>query len=134
MSLSVCSNMWPMCRLPVTFGGGSRIVNEDLSPRSTESGVGWAKSLSRTQYSAQWSSMAVGSYALGKSCGMRVVSEPRDFAQKPRFHKDFRQGITLHSSRFGNPAFRRPACHQREKPKAAPSMDAAFVAYKIAPA
>src|SRR5205823_2422204 len=27
MSDSVCSNMCPMCRLPVTFGGGSRIVN-----------------------------------------------------------------------------------------------------------
>ena len=24
-SISVCWNAWPMCRVPVTFGGGSRI-------------------------------------------------------------------------------------------------------------
>ena len=31
MSISVCSNAWPMCRLPVTFGGGMTIENGGLS-------------------------------------------------------------------------------------------------------
>src|SRR5579863_1324069 len=92
MSLSVCSNMWPMCRLPVTLGGGSRIVKAGLLPgagaatpsdafRASEGGVGCANSFSRTQYSAHLSSMAVGSYALGRSWGMELEDESPGIAR-----------------------------------------------------
>ena len=31
MSISVCSKAWPMCRLPVTLGGGMTMQNGGLS-------------------------------------------------------------------------------------------------------
>src|SRR5260221_14194019 len=64
MSISVWLSMCPMCRLPVTLGGGSSSVNA-LS--GFAAGVGTSKSRSFTQYSAHFFSMVPGSYALGNS-------------------------------------------------------------------
>src|SRR5260370_3538808 len=66
ISISVWFNMWPMCRRPVTLGGGRRMVNFRV-PSCVFSGVGTSKRRSLTQYSAQRSSMTDGSYALGRS-------------------------------------------------------------------
>src|ERR1700704_7120103 len=66
MSIWVWLSMWPVCRRPVTFGGGSSRVNTGrVSPGR---GVDTEKSFSLTQYSAQRASIA--SYALGRSWGM----------------------------------------------------------------
>src|SRR5581483_7522375 len=68
MSICVWLSMCPMCRRPVTLGGGNSKVNTGrVSPGG---GVGTEKSLSFTQYSAQRVSIAPGSYALGRSCAM----------------------------------------------------------------
>ena len=59
MSICVWLSMWPMCRRPVTFGGGSSRVNTGrVSPSG---GVGTEKSFSLIQYSAQRVSIAPGS-------------------------------------------------------------------------
>src|SRR5882672_10337951 len=72
MSISVCSNICPMCRLPVTLGGGSsRLKTGFWVSSEPELGVGTEKSFSLTQYSAQRGSIAEGSYVFGSSCDMR---------------------------------------------------------------
>ncbi|MCU1247035.1 MAG: hypothetical protein JWQ49_64, partial [Edaphobacter sp.] len=74
MSICVWFNMCPMCRRPVTLGGGKSKVNTGrVSPGG---GVGTEKSLSFTQYSAQRVSIAPGSYALGRSCAIRFTGKP----------------------------------------------------------
>src|ERR1700730_3260689 len=73
--------MWPMCKRPVTFGGGSSRVNTGrVSPSG---GVGTENSFSLIQYSAQRVSIAPGSYDLGSSCGIQV-SCGTDFRPRPR--------------------------------------------------
>src|SRR5258707_8625060 len=68
MSISVCSNMCPICRLPVTLGGGRSSVNTGVFAASgPDSGVFTEKSFSATQYSAQRISIALGSYVFGSS-------------------------------------------------------------------
>src|SRR5262245_19300733 len=72
ISISVCSNMCPMCKLPVTLGGGSSRVNPgSFFALVAASGVVTEKSFSLTQYSAQRGSIAPGSYVLGSSCAIR---------------------------------------------------------------
>src|ERR1700678_1462087 len=66
MSISVWLSMWPMCRRPVTLGGGRRMVNF-VVPSCAFSGVETSNKRSLTQYSAQRSSMTDGSYAFGSS-------------------------------------------------------------------
>src|ERR1700756_2164080 len=67
MSICVWLSMCPMCRRPVTLGGGRSMVNTGrVSPGA---GVFTEKSSSLIQYSAQRASIAPGSYALGKLCG-----------------------------------------------------------------
>src|SRR5712672_4364935 len=66
MSISVWLSMWPMCRRPVTLGGGRRMVNF-VVPSCVLFGVGTSNRRSLTQYSAQRSSMTDGSYAFGSS-------------------------------------------------------------------
>src|SRR5208337_149934 len=76
MSISVWSSMWPMCRDPVTFGGGITIA---------KTGPGFAgsalNSSSFTQNSAQRGSISFGSYALAISRDIPVGS-PRLPAQR----------------------------------------------------
>src|SRR6185312_16303892 len=73
MSISVWFSMWPICSLPVTFGGGSNKVKTGCFAISEPgSGVFTEKSFSLTQYSAQRTSIAAGSYAFGRSCGIRA--------------------------------------------------------------
>src|SRR5580704_9989291 len=62
ISISVCSNMCPMCSEPVTFGGG--ITIENTGPGALGSAL---NSSSLTQYSAQRGSICCGSYALAIS-------------------------------------------------------------------
>src|SRR5579863_2843386 len=65
ISICVWLSMCPMCRRPVTFGGGNSNVNTGrVSPGG---GVGTENSFSLIQYSAQRVSIAPGSYALGRS-------------------------------------------------------------------
>src|SRR5438034_4405231 len=72
--------MWPMCRRPVTFGGGSSKVKTGcVSPGA---GVRAEKSFSFTQYSAHRASMAAGSYDLessflGGPSGMKILRPSR---------------------------------------------------------
>src|SRR5712692_8082165 len=68
MSICVWLSMCPMCKRPVTLGGGNNSVNTGrVSPGA---GVGTENSFSLIQYSAQRASIAPGSYALGSSCGI----------------------------------------------------------------
>src|ERR1700733_1851871 len=73
MSDSACSNMCPMCRNPVTLGGGSSMVNFFVvacvpsDGTTAPSGETMSNSFSWTQYLAQRSSISDGSYALGSS-------------------------------------------------------------------
>src|SRR5208282_1346175 len=62
MSISVWSSMWPMCNIPVTFGGG--ITMEKTGPGAFASALNNA---SFTQKSAQRGSICFGSYALAIS-------------------------------------------------------------------
>src|ERR1700704_2259142 len=61
--------MCPMCRDPVTFGGGMTI--ENTGPGALGSAL---KSSSFTQYSAQRGSICCGSYAFAISRAMRCSS------------------------------------------------------------
>src|SRR5580698_124629 len=76
ISISVCSNICPMCREPVTFGGG--ITIENTGPGALGSAL---NSSSLTQYSAQRGSICPGSYALAISRAIRNASpqEPTHF-------------------------------------------------------
>ena len=59
MSICVWLSMWPMCRRPVTLGGGSSSVNTGrVSPGG---GACTENSFSLTQYSAQRFSISPGS-------------------------------------------------------------------------
>src|SRR5215510_13506441 len=69
MSISVWSSMCPICKAPVTFGGG--ITMEKTGPGAFESA---RKRLSRTQNSAQRPSICCGSYALAISRAMPAHS------------------------------------------------------------
>src|SRR5271168_2351488 len=76
MSISAWLSMWPMCRRPVTLGGGKRMVNF-FRASCVVSGVGTSNRCSRTQYSAQRCSITDGSYAFGSSWligALRVAS------------------------------------------------------------
>src|SRR5713226_1132281 len=68
MSICVWLSMCPMCKRPVTLGGGNNSVN--MGRVSPGAGVGTENSFSLIQYSAQRASIAPGSYALGSSCGI----------------------------------------------------------------
>jgi hypothetical protein len=61
-SITVWLNAWPMCRVPVTLGGGSWTQNEGLAASS----VG-AYRPSRSQVGPQWASRAAGSKDLASS-------------------------------------------------------------------
>src|SRR6266513_2268714 len=69
MSISVWSNMCPMCSDPVTFGGGMTI--ENTGPGAFASAL---NSSSFTQKSAQRGSIWCGSYALAISRAIRCAS------------------------------------------------------------
>ena len=82
MSISVWLSMWPMCRRPVTLGGGSSWTKggwdapsqvSEARPGAPDSvgvegfGVGTEKMFSSTQNLDHFSSISEGSYALGSS-------------------------------------------------------------------
>src|SRR5262245_20214117 len=69
MSISVWSSMCPICKEPVTFGGG--ITMEKTGPGAFASA---RKRLSFTQNSAQRPSICCGSYALAISRAMPALS------------------------------------------------------------
>src|SRR5580704_5966085 len=73
MSISVWSSMCPMCREPVTLGGG--ITMENTGPGAFTSA---RNSCSLTQNSAQRGSISCGSYALAISRGIRAHT-PEEF-------------------------------------------------------
>src|SRR4051794_13128967 len=82
MSISVWLRMCPMCRPPVTFGGGSRMVNADwaLAPGTA---AGWSNSRSLTELSPQHSPTMVVSYALRRSIDINYYTRC-----PPRYHSE----------------------------------------------
>ena len=76
MSISVCSNMCPMCSEPVTLGGG--ITIENTGPGALGSAL---NSSSFTQYSAQRGSICCGSYAFAISRAIQCGSPGKISAQ-----------------------------------------------------
>src|SRR5215210_760581 len=68
-SCSVMSSAWPMCRLPVTLGGGMTMVHGSRSARSGRN----RPALSQCRY--QRSSIALGSKVLGSSLIWGAVSD-----------------------------------------------------------
>src|SRR5580704_6723427 len=88
MSISVWSSMCPMCRDPVTLGGG--ITMENTGPGTFTSA---RNSCSLTQNSAQQGSIRCGSYALAISRGIRP-STPEDL----RFRASLRRALPSEQS------------------------------------
>src|SRR5688572_11942689 len=67
-SCRVFVNAWPMCREPVTFGGGMTIANGGFS----ESGFA-VKYPRDSQTGYQRASTSLGSYALGSTGWLRLL-------------------------------------------------------------
>src|SRR5262249_29756620 len=86
---SVWLSMCPMCRRPVTLGGGRRMSKTRLFLASSGVGLGTSKRCSLTQYSAQCVSIAPGSYVLGSSCGIGLRGLELGVAQSKRYHRAY---------------------------------------------
>src|SRR6266568_8565830 len=95
MSISVCSSMCPMCRDPVTFGGG--ITIENTGPGAFASA---RNNCCSTQARAQRGSICCGSYAFGISRGI-AFCDPLDSSgsSADRVHGRQRLNTSLYGPR-----------------------------------